>query len=84
MMVLWWIDARAGEARHKSGLCVLVPRGVSSAALDVRRCVAYCSTAACSQGGRPPAAVSLPSTAPLLDGDTKQVDGAERISFERN
>lgn len=79
-----WIDARAGETRHNSGLVHLVPRWVSLAALDIHRCVLqHVHAAACSHGGRPPTAVSpAVSTAPLLDGDTAQVDGVERISYE--
>lgn len=74
-----WIDARAGETRHNSGLVHLVPRWVSLAALDIHRCVLqHVHAAACSQGDRPPTAVSpAVSTAPLLDGDTAQVDGVE-------
>lgn len=83
MRASWWIDARAGEGRHACWLVLLVPRWVSLAAAVIHRCVSqHVHTAACSQGDRPPAAVCLPSTAPLLDGDTEQVDGAERIIFE--
>lgn len=79
----WWIDARDGEARRTCWLVCLVPRWVSLAAPDIHRCVLqHVHTAACSQGDRPPAAVSLPSTAPLLDGDIEHVDGAEGTSFE--